>query len=100
MAISSIKQKPNESLAEYWERFQQLCRKCPDHGFTDYQLLTNYFYRGMSSFDRKIFDAASGGSLTNKILGEAKQLIIDMVSGGQQYEEEDDSRHRPVRAID
>ncbi|KAH6782292.1 hypothetical protein C2S51_007585 [Perilla frutescens var. frutescens] len=63
MAISSIKQKPNESLAE------------------------------------KSVDAASGGSLTNKTLGEAKQLIIDMASGGQQYEEEDDSRHRPIRAL-
>ncbi|XP_057790871.1 uncharacterized protein LOC131007981 [Salvia miltiorrhiza] len=85
MAISSIKQKKAESLADYWERFQQLCRKCPDHGFSDYQL--------------KIVDAACGGSLTNKTLDEAKQLIIDMVSNGQQYEDEDDDddRYRPVQ---
>ncbi|XP_057770921.1 uncharacterized protein LOC130990709 [Salvia miltiorrhiza] len=100
MAISSIKQKKAESLANYWERFQQLCRKCPDHGFSDYQLLTNYFYRGMSSFDRKIVDAACGGSLTNKTLDEAKQLIIDMVSNGQQYEDEDDDRNRPVQKVE
>ncbi|XP_057792999.1 uncharacterized protein LOC131009358 [Salvia miltiorrhiza] len=100
MAISSIKQKKAESLADYWERFQQLCRKCPDHGFSDYQLLTNYFYRGMSSFDRKIVDAACGGSLTNKTLDEAKQLIVDMVSNGQQYEDEDDDRYRPVQKVE
>ncbi|XP_057802812.1 uncharacterized protein LOC131018106 [Salvia miltiorrhiza] len=100
MAISSIKQKKAESLADYWERFQQLCRKCPNHGFSDYQLLTNYFYRGMSSFDRKIVDAACGGSLTNKTLDEAKQLIVDMVSNGQQYEDEDDDRYRPVQKVE
>ncbi|XP_057785955.1 uncharacterized protein LOC131003487 [Salvia miltiorrhiza] len=100
MAISSIKQKKAESLADYWERFQQLCRKCPDHGFSDYQLLTNYFYRGMSSFDRKIVDAACGGSLTNKTLDEAKQLIVDMVSNGQQYEDVDDDRYRPVQKVE
>ncbi|KAH6812595.1 hypothetical protein C2S51_000250 [Perilla frutescens var. frutescens] len=100
MTISSIKQKQSESLADYWERFQQMCRKCPDHGFSDYQLLTNYFYRGMSTFDRKIVDIVSGGSLINKTLAEAKQLIIDMVSGGQQYENEDDDRYRPVKGAE
>ncbi|XP_057803532.1 uncharacterized protein LOC131018850 [Salvia miltiorrhiza] len=44
----------------------------------------------------RIVDAASGGSLTNKTLDEAKQLIFDMVSNGQQYEDENDDRYRPV----
>ncbi|XP_057770860.1 uncharacterized protein LOC130990651 [Salvia miltiorrhiza] len=94
IAISSIKQRQQECLSNYWERFQQLCHRCPNHEFSDYQLLINYFCRGMSSFDRRIVDAACGGSLTNKTLDEAKQLIFDMVSNGQQYE--DDDRYRPV----
>ncbi|XP_057793227.1 uncharacterized protein LOC131009840 [Salvia miltiorrhiza] len=96
IAISSIKQRQHECLSDYWERFQQLCHRCPNHGFSDYQLLINYFYRGMSSFDRRIVDAACGGSLTNKTLDEAKQLIFDMVTNGQQYEDEDDDRYRPI----
>ncbi|XP_057803394.1 uncharacterized protein LOC131018697 [Salvia miltiorrhiza] len=96
IAISGIKQRQQECLSDYWERFQQLCHRCPNHGFSDYQLLINYFYRGMSSFDRRIVDAACGGSLTNKTMDEAKQLIFDMVSNGQQYEDEDNDRYRPV----
>ncbi|XP_057809001.1 uncharacterized protein LOC131023476 [Salvia miltiorrhiza] len=96
IAISSIKQRQQECLSDYWERFQQLCHRCPNHGFSDYQLLINYFYRGMSSFDRRIVDAACGGSLTNKTMDEAKQLIFDMVSNSQQYEDEDDDRYMPV----
>ncbi|XP_057811742.1 uncharacterized protein LOC131025978 [Salvia miltiorrhiza] len=96
IAISSIKQRQRECFSDYWERFQQLCHRCPNHRFSDYQLLINYFYRGMSSFDRRIVDAACGGSLTNKTLDKAKQLIFDMVANGQQYEDEDDDRYRPV----
>ncbi|XP_057790954.1 uncharacterized protein LOC131008070 [Salvia miltiorrhiza] len=96
ISISSIKQRQQECLPDYWERFQQLCHRCPNHGFSDYQLLINYFYRGMSSFDRRIVDAACGGSLTNKTVDEAKQLIFNMVSNGQQYEDEDDDRYRSV----
>ena len=54
----------------------------------------------MSTFDRKIVDAASGGSLTNKTLAEAKQLIMDMVSRGQQHDDEDEGRHRPVKGVE
>ncbi|XP_057768949.1 uncharacterized protein LOC130988976 [Salvia miltiorrhiza] len=54
----------------------------------------------MSSFDRRIVDAACGGSLTNKTLDEAKQLIFDMVSNGQQYEDKDDDRYRPINIVE
>ncbi|XP_057775129.1 uncharacterized protein LOC130994110 [Salvia miltiorrhiza] len=100
ISISSIKQRQQECLPDYWERFQQLCHRCPNHGFSDYQLLINYFYGGMSSFDRRIVDAACGGSLTNTTLDEAKQLIFDMVSNGQQYEDEDDDRYRSVNIVE
>ncbi|KAL0365117.1 UNVERIFIED_CONTAM: hypothetical protein Sangu_0609300 [Sesamum angustifolium] len=56
-----------ESLFEYWGRFNELVKSCPHHQIPDH-LLIQYFYEGLSSMDRKLIDAASGGALFNKTL--------------------------------
>ncbi|KAL2228655.1 UNVERIFIED_CONTAM: hypothetical protein Sindi_1845200 [Sesamum indicum] len=47
-------------------------------------LLIQYFYEGLSSMDRKLIDAASGGALFNKTPTEARNLISIMASNTQQ----------------
>ena len=63
--ISGIRQANGESLYEYWERFQKLCASCPNHQIAD-QLLIQYFYEGLSPYERNMLDAASGGALMDK----------------------------------
>ncbi|XP_071933208.1 uncharacterized protein [Coffea arabica] len=44
--ICSIKQYPGESLYDYWERFNKLCTRCPQHQISE-QLLIQYFNEGL-----------------------------------------------------
>ncbi|KAL2226514.1 UNVERIFIED_CONTAM: hypothetical protein Sindi_2010100 [Sesamum indicum] len=82
--ISGIRQFAGESLFEYWERFNQLVGSSPHHQIPDH-LLIQYFYEGLSSMDRKLIDAASGGALFHKTPIEARNLISIMASNTQQF---------------
>nr|XP_027120338.1 uncharacterized protein LOC113737286 [Coffea arabica] len=82
--ICSIKQYSGESLYDYWERFNKLCKGCPQHQISE-QLLIQYFYEGLQSTDRGIIDAASGGALANKTPREAWDLIEAMAENSQQF---------------
>ncbi|KAL7597396.1 hypothetical protein Lser_V15G31293 [Lactuca serriola] len=72
--IIGIKQQKREALHTYWERFKKLCSRCPQHGITEYQLL-QYFCEGMSSWDRRLLNASSGGSIADKNPTEIRVLI-------------------------
>ncbi|XP_027152241.1 uncharacterized protein LOC113752324 [Coffea eugenioides] len=82
--ICSIKQYSGESLYDFWERFNKLCARCPQHQISE-QLLIQYFYEGLQSTDRSIIDAASGGALANKTPREAWDLIEAMAENSQQF---------------
>ncbi|KAL0355258.1 UNVERIFIED_CONTAM: hypothetical protein Sradi_3972700 [Sesamum radiatum] len=82
--ISGIRQFAGESLFEYWDRFNDLIKRCPHHQIPDH-LLIQYFYEGLSAMDRKLIDAASGGALFNKTPTEARNLISIMASNTQQF---------------
>jgi len=77
--ISSIRQQAGESLHEYWESFNKLVSSCPHHQISD-QLLIQYFYEGLSSMDRTMIDAASGGALVEKTTRDAQRLISTMAA--------------------
>ncbi|XP_051130793.1 uncharacterized protein LOC127251225 [Andrographis paniculata] len=82
--ICGIKQQSGETLHEYWERFNKLIIKCPQHQIPP-QLLIQYFYDGLSLMDRNIIDAASGGVLLNKTPTQAWDLIARMAENTQQF---------------
>ena len=82
--ICGIKQFSGESLFEYWDRFNKLIMRCPQHQISN-QLLIQYFCEGLTLIDRRIIDAASGGALMNKIPDEAWKLIGDMAMNFQQF---------------
>ncbi|XP_071905863.1 uncharacterized protein [Coffea arabica] len=81
---TTYQQYPEESLYDYWERFNKLCTRCPQHQISE-QLLIQYFYEGLQSSDRGIIDAASGGALANKTPREAWLLIESMAENSQQF---------------
>nr|XP_027062838.1 uncharacterized protein LOC113689236 [Coffea arabica] len=97
--ICSIKQYPGESLYEYWERFNKLCTRCPQHQISE-QLLIQYFYEGLQPTDRSIIDAASGGALANKTPREAWELIEAMAENSQQFGLRESNPPRRVNEVE
>ncbi|XP_071902741.1 uncharacterized protein [Coffea arabica] len=57
----------------------------PQHQISE-QLLIQYFYEGLQSYDRSISDAASGEALANKTPWEAWELIESMAENSQQFD--------------
>ncbi|XP_051141146.1 uncharacterized protein LOC127258371 [Andrographis paniculata] len=82
--ICGIKKQSGETLHEYWERFNKLIIKCPQHQIPP-QLLIQYFYDSLSLMDRNIIDAASGGALVDKTPAQAWDLIARMAENTQQF---------------
>ncbi|KAK8596680.1 hypothetical protein V6N12_065160 [Hibiscus sabdariffa] len=76
-SILGIKQKHEESLYEYWERFKKPCASCPQHGLRE-QTLIQYFYEGLLPMEMKMIKAASGGALFNMKPTQARELISTM----------------------
>ncbi|XP_027185005.1 uncharacterized protein LOC113783143 [Coffea eugenioides] len=97
--ICGIKQYPGESLYEYWDRFNKLCTRCPQHQISE-QLLIQYFYEGLQSTDRSIIDAASGGALANKTPREAWELIEAMAENSQQFGLRESNPPRRVNEVE
>ncbi|XP_075504543.1 uncharacterized protein LOC142541981 [Primulina tabacum] len=96
--ICGIRQLQGETLYEYWERFKKLCASFPQQQIPE-QLLVQYFYEGLSHFDRNMIDAASGGALVNKTPQEARALISNMAANAQQFGTRQDNTPRQVNEV-
>ncbi|GKA56363.1 reverse transcriptase domain-containing protein [Tanacetum coccineum] len=60
--ISRFTQKFDESFSEAWERFKEMLRACPHHGFTELTQVDT-FYNGLNDNDQDSLNAAAGGNL-------------------------------------
>ncbi|KAF7822064.1 hypothetical protein G2W53_027519 [Senna tora] len=87
--ICGIKQKPTETLHDYWERFKRLCASCPQHGVSE-QGLIHYFYQGLHPTERGILDATSGGSIVEKTPTEGREIISTMAATSQDFGDSQD----------
>jgi len=66
-------------LYEAWEHYKDLLRKCPNHELPKW-VQVQTFYNGSLPNTQEMIDAASGGSLNNKTLEEAEELIETLAS--------------------
>nr|GEY95141.1 hypothetical protein [Tanacetum cinerariifolium] len=96
--ITNFLQKSNETFNEAWERFKDLLRQCPHHGFSElHQLDTFYnalnpndqdvldsaaelhqldtFYNALTPNDQDALDSAAGGNFFDKIPRECLSII-------------------------
>nr|GFC87941.1 hypothetical protein [Tanacetum cinerariifolium] len=64
--IINFLQKPNETFNEAWERFKDLLRQCPHHGFSKLHQLDT-FYNALNPNDQDALDSAAGGNFLDKI---------------------------------
>ena len=59
--INTFRQLEGENLAEAWERFQELLRRCPHHRLTRW-MQVHTFYNGLRDATRIVIDALTGGA--------------------------------------
>ncbi|GJS06273.1 reverse transcriptase domain-containing protein [Tanacetum coccineum] len=72
--ISRFTQKFEETFSEAWERFKELLRACPHHGFTKLTQVDT-FYNGLNDNEQDSLNAAAGGNLLSKTTREALNII-------------------------
>ncbi|GJT30340.1 reverse transcriptase domain-containing protein [Tanacetum coccineum] len=72
--ISRFTQKFEETFSEAWERFKEMLRACPHHGFTELTQIDT-FYNGLNDNDKDSLNAAAGGNLLSKTTREALNII-------------------------
>nr|GEW98789.1 reverse transcriptase domain-containing protein [Tanacetum cinerariifolium] len=72
--ITNFLQKPNKTFNEAWERFKDLLRQCPHHGFSEQHQLDT-FYNALNPNDQDALDSAVGGDFLDKIPRECLSII-------------------------
>nr|GEX30585.1 hypothetical protein [Tanacetum cinerariifolium] len=72
--IINFLQKPNETFNEAWERFKNLPRQCPRHGFFELHQLDT-FYNALNPNDQDVLDSAAGGNFLDKIPRDGLEII-------------------------
>nr|GEW65183.1 DNA-directed DNA polymerase [Tanacetum cinerariifolium] len=72
--ISRFTQRFEETFGEACERFKEMLRACPHHGFTKLAQIDT-FCNGLNDNDQVSLNAATGGNLLSKNTREALQII-------------------------
>ncbi|GKA49782.1 reverse transcriptase domain-containing protein [Tanacetum coccineum] len=72
--ITNFQQKFEETFSEAWDRFKDLLRACPHHGFTELHQLDT-FYNALTPTDQDSLNAAVGGNLLTKTPRDALTII-------------------------
>nr|GFA87815.1 reverse transcriptase domain-containing protein [Tanacetum cinerariifolium] len=72
--ITNFLQKSNETFNEAWERFKDLLRQCPHHGFSELHQLDT-FYNALTPNDQDALDSTAGGNFLDKIPRECLSII-------------------------
>ncbi|GJZ49621.1 reverse transcriptase domain-containing protein [Tanacetum coccineum] len=63
-----------ETFSEAWDRFKDLLRVCPHHGFTELHQLDT-FYNGLNPTDQDSLNSAAGGNLLERMPQDALKII-------------------------
>ena len=82
--INAFGQLEGESLAEAWDRFHELLRKCPHHRLTRW-MQVHTFYNGLRNATRTMIDASAGGALMKKTTDQAYEILEDAATNTNQW---------------
>ncbi|GJY02850.1 reverse transcriptase domain-containing protein [Tanacetum coccineum] len=74
MKITRFQQKFDETFYEAWDRFNDLLRGCPHHGFSELHQLDT-FYNALNSNDQDSLNSAAGGNFLDKMPRECLKII-------------------------
>nr|GEW92539.1 reverse transcriptase domain-containing protein [Tanacetum cinerariifolium] len=72
--ITRFQQRFDESFCEAWDRFNDLLRACPHHGFSKLHQLDT-FYNALNVNDQDSLNSAAGGNFLDKMPRECLKII-------------------------
>nr|GEX46895.1 DNA-directed DNA polymerase [Tanacetum cinerariifolium] len=72
--VTLFTQRFEETFGEAWERFKEMLRACPHHGFSELTQIDT-FYNGLNEQDQDSYNAAVDGNLLSKTTREALKII-------------------------
>ena len=93
--INTFGQLEGENLAEAWDRFHELLRKCPHHRLTRW-MQVHTFYNGLRNATRTMIDALAGGALMKKTTDQAYEILEDAATNINQWPRE---KATPVNTV-
>nr|GEX86052.1 reverse transcriptase domain-containing protein [Tanacetum cinerariifolium] len=75
--ITNFQQHFDESFSEEWDRFKDLLRACPHHGFSELHQLDT-FYNALNSKDQDSLNSAAGDKMSRECLAiiESKSKVL------------------------
>nr|GEU63098.1 hypothetical protein [Tanacetum cinerariifolium] len=72
--ITRFQQRFDESFYEAWDRFNDLLKACPHHGFSELHQLDT-FYNALNVNDQDSLNSAAGGTFLDKMPRECLKII-------------------------
>ena len=93
--INTFGQLEGESLAEAWDRFHELLRKCPHHRLTRW-MQVHTFYNGLRNATRTVIDASVRGALMKKTTDQSYEILEDAATNTNQWSRD---KITPVKAV-
>ena len=72
--IMKFTQHFDETFSESWDRFKEMLRNCPHHGFTELIYLDT-FYNGIRQADQDSLNSSAGGNFLNRTTKDALAII-------------------------
>nr|GEW96356.1 reverse transcriptase domain-containing protein [Tanacetum cinerariifolium] len=72
--ITRFQQRFDESFSEAWDRFNDLLRACPHHGFSELHQLDT-FYNALNVNDQDSLNSATGGIFLDKMPSNCLKII-------------------------
>ncbi|GJX60076.1 reverse transcriptase domain-containing protein [Tanacetum coccineum] len=72
--ITNFKQRFDEPFSEAWDRFKDLLRACPHHGFSELHQLDT-FYNALNVNDQDSLNSAAGGNFLDKRPADCSSII-------------------------
>ncbi|GKA91295.1 hypothetical protein Tco_0813165 [Tanacetum coccineum] len=72
--LVQFQQRFDESFYEAWDRFNDLLRACPHHGFSELHQLDT-FYNALNANDQDSLNSAAGGNFLDKMPRECLRII-------------------------
>ena len=82
--INTFRRLEGENLAEAWERFHELLRRCPHHRLTKW-IQVRTFYNCLSEATRTVIDASTGGALMKKTMDQVYEILEDTTTNCNQW---------------
>ena len=88
-----------ENIAEAWERFHELLRRCSHHRLNKWMQI-HTFYNSLSDYTRTVIDASVGGALMKKTTNQAYGILEDKATNSNQWPKDRVVSRKAVGGID